>query len=177
MSLIACPDCAQQVSSLAPACPSCGRPLAQVPAPTYGYPPAQVPAPAYGYPPAPVDRIAQARQTVQLGYGLYAGSFVIGPLVLAAVIVAYVNRDSVRGTWLESHVDWIIDTFWVGFAAGLVGGVFTLFWMFIFFPIGIILAMVLVLSLLGWPIYRLVRGWSLLSEGQPATGMLSAPRW
>ena len=29
MSLINCPDCQKQVSSEAPACPSCGRPLKQ----------------------------------------------------------------------------------------------------------------------------------------------------
>jgi len=165
MSLIACPDCAQQVSSLAPVCPSCGRPFAQVP------------APAYGYALAPVDRIAQARQTVQVGYGLYAGSYVVGPLVLAAVILAYVNRDSVRGTWLESHYDWLIDTFWAAVVAGILGGAFMLFWFVVFFPIGILLAVVLGLGLVGWPIYRLVRGWSLLSEGKPATGVLAAPRW
>jgi uncharacterized membrane protein len=165
MSLIVCPDCAQQVSSLAPACPSCGRPLAMVP------------AAAYGYSPASVDRVAQARQTVQIGYGLYAGSYLVGPLVFAAVILAYVNRDSVRGTWLESHYDWIIDTFWAAVVAAVLGGAFMLFWIFVFFPIGIILAVVLGLTLIGWPIYRLARGWSLLAEGKPATGMLSAPRW
>jgi uncharacterized membrane protein len=165
MSLIACPDCAQQVSSLAPECPSCGRPLAMVP------------APAYGYAPASADRSAQARPTVQIGYGLYAGSYLVGPLVFAAVIVAYINRDSVRGTWLESHYDWIIDTFWAAVVAAVLGGAFMLFWIFVFFPIGIILAVVLGLALIGWPIYRLIRGWSLLTEGKPATGMLSAPRW
>jgi len=65
----------------------------------------------------------------------------------------------------------------VGLAAAVLGGAFTLFWFVAFFPIGIILAVVLGLGLVGWPIYRLVRGWSLLSEGQPATGMISAPRW
>ena len=173
MSLIACPGCAQRVSSLAPTGPSCGRPLARVPAPAYGH----ALAAGYEYAPAPVDRIAQAKQTVQIGYGLYAGSYVVGPLVFAAVILAYVNRDSVRGTWLESHYDWIIETFWVGLAAAVLGGAFMLFWMVVFFPIGIMLAVMLGLGLLGWPIYRLVRGWSLLSEGQPATGAISAPRW
>ena len=163
MSLIACPDCAQPVSSLAPTCPSCGRPLATVP------------APAYAYAPAPVDRVAQAKQTVQIGYGLYAGSYVLGPLVLAAVILAYVNRDSVRGTWLESHYDWIIETFWSAVLAGILGGIFMLFWFVVFFPIGILVAVVLGLGLVGWPIYRLVRGWSLLSQGKPATGTLSPP--
>jgi uncharacterized membrane protein len=136
-----------------------------------------VPAPAYGYTPGPVDRNAQAKQTVQIGYGLYAGSFVVGPLVFAAVILAYVNRDPVRGTWLESHYDWIIDTFWAGLVAGVLGVAFMLFWFVVFFPIGILVAVVVGLGLLGWPIYRLVRGWSLLSEGKPATGALSAPRW
>ena len=161
MSLIACPDCAQQVSSLAPACPSCGRPLARVP------------APAYAYAPAPVEPLAQAKQTVQIGYGLYAGSFVAGPLVIAALILAYANRGSVSGTWLESHYDWLIETFWTGVAATVLGGAFTLFWFMAFFPVGMLSVMVLGLGLVGWTIYRLVRGWSLLAEGKPAAGSLS----
>jgi len=167
MSLITCPDCAQRVSSLATACPACGRPLAPVAAP----------ASVYGYAPLPVDPLAPARQTVQIGYALYAGSYVFGLLVFAAVIVAYVNRGSVRGTWLESHYDWLIDTFWIGFAIAVLGGAFTLFWIVAFLPIGIVLAMTFGLALIGWPIYRLVRGWSLLSQGQPAVGSLSPPRW
>ena len=128
-----------------------------------------MPAPAYAYAPAPVDRLAPAKQTVQIGYGLYAGSYVIAPLVFAAVILAYVNRDAVRGTWLASHYDWLIETFWAGLALGVVGGAFTLFWFAVFFPIGILLAIALGLGLMGWTIYRLVRGWSLLSEGKPVT--------
>lgn len=169
MSLITCPDCAQQVSSLARECPLCGRPIA----------PAEVPAPAYAYAyaPAPLDRVAIERPTVQMGYGLYAGSFVVGPLLLASVILAYVKRDSVRGTWLESHYNWLIDTFWAGLAGGMLGGAFALFWLLVFFPLGIILMFAVVFGMLGFSIYRLVRGWTLLSEGKPAVGTLSAPRW
>jgi uncharacterized membrane protein len=102
---------------------------------------------------------------------------VAGPLVFAALILAYANRGSVRGTWLESHYNWLIETFWAGLAAMVLGGAFALFWFMAFFPIGFLLVMVLGLGLLGWTIYRLIRGWSLLSEGKPATGMISPPRW
>jgi hypothetical protein len=38
MGLIACPDCANQVSTLAPSCPKCGRPMGSQPIPA-GAPP------------------------------------------------------------------------------------------------------------------------------------------
>ena len=38
------------------------------------------------------------------------------PLVAIAgivgVIIAYVKRDEARGTWVASHLDWLIGTFW-----------------------------------------------------------------
>ena len=36
MSLTRCPDCSTQVSTLASACPKCGRPLSAPPAPSSG---------------------------------------------------------------------------------------------------------------------------------------------
>ena len=44
-------------------------------------------------------------------YGLYAASFVVGITGIAAIIMNYVKRGDVAGTYLESHFTWqIIDT-------------------------------------------------------------------
>src|SRR6187401_2320219 len=61
-------------------------------------------------------------------YGLHAFSLLIGILTAASVVGAfltgwpsiigvilnYVKRSDVRGTWLESHFRWQIRTFWFG---------------------------------------------------------------
>lgn len=34
--------------------------------------------------------------------------------LIVSVIIAYMKRDAVKGTYLESHIRWIIRTFWIG---------------------------------------------------------------
>src|SRR5262245_10036756 len=41
-------------------------------------------------------------------------SFLTGWPSIIAVILNYVKRSDVRGTWLESHFRWQIRTFWFG---------------------------------------------------------------
>ena len=49
-----------------------------------------------------------------------AGGFVFGLPSLIAVLLNYLKRSDVRGTWLESHFVWQIRTFW--FHAALADG-------------------------------------------------------
>ena len=42
------------------------------------------------------------------------GAFLTGWPSIIAVILNYVKRGDVRGTWLESHFRWQIRTFWWG---------------------------------------------------------------
>ncbi len=50
------------------------------------------------------------------------GAFVFGLPSIIAVIINYLKRDEVRGTFLESHFRWQIGTFWFGFLWCLIGG-------------------------------------------------------
>lgn len=46
-------------------------------------------------------------------YALYLFSFfTVGLTWLVAIIINYVKRSDAQGTWLESHFDWQINTFW-----------------------------------------------------------------
>ena len=49
-----------------------------------------------------------------LGPVTVVGSFLTGWPSIIAVILNYVKRSEVRGTWLESHFRWQIRTFWYG---------------------------------------------------------------
>lgn len=47
--------------------------------------------------------------------GLYLASFVFGITGIVGLVLGYVWRDEVRGTWEESHLTYLIRTFWIGF--------------------------------------------------------------
>ena len=49
-----------------------------------------------------------------LGAATVVGAFLTGWPSIIAVILNYVKRGEVRGTWLESHFRWQIRTFWFG---------------------------------------------------------------
>ena len=92
-----------------------------------------------------------------LVYGLQALSFFLGITCIAAVIINYVKRPEVSGTWLASHFRWQIRTFWFGLLWMAVGA------------LTLILAVgYLVITANGiWIIYRIVKGWLYLHDGKP----------
>lgn len=98
-----------------------------------------------------------AKDVTTAVYALQAASFLVGITFIVAVIVNYVKRDAVRGTWLESHFDWQINTFWFCLLWTIVG-VLTLF-----LGIGLLILPVTYI----WVIYRIVKGWLRLSEHKP----------
>ena len=91
------------------------------------------------------------------------GAFLTGWPSLIAVIVNYVKRDDVRGTWLESHFRWQIRTFWFGLL--WVG----LCFLFVVMTLGLGLIVAWIpLGVVGlWFIYRIARGWLRLGDRQP----------
>ena len=54
-------------------------------------------------------------------YALYAASLLIGITAVAAIIMNYIKRDDVAGSWLESHFQWQIRTFWFSLLWSFVG--------------------------------------------------------
>ena len=47
----------------------------------------------------------------------------MGLIGIAGVIVAYVKRDDARGSWVESHLRWLIRTFWFSLLWAVIGWV------------------------------------------------------
>jgi uncharacterized membrane protein len=90
-------------------------------------------------------------------YGLYAASFLVGITAIVAIIMNYVKRGDVAGTYLESHFTWQIRTFWISLIVGIIG--FVLMFVLIGF-------LVLFLDAV-WVIYRLVIGGLKLNENKP----------
>jgi uncharacterized membrane protein len=90
-------------------------------------------------------------------YVLYAASVVTALPGMLGVILAYLKRGEVAGSYLESHVTWQVRTFWT----------WLLMW-----AIGVVLAFVLIGWLvIGaaqlWLIYRIIKGWLVLIDERP----------
>jgi uncharacterized membrane protein len=98
--------------------------------------------------------------------GLVSAAFVVTAFLtgwpsIIAVIINYVKRAEVRGTWLDSHFSWQIRTFW-----------FAALW--------VVVAAILFVTLIGipfawaiwvitgiWVLYRILRGWLALTSDRP----------
>jgi uncharacterized membrane protein len=114
--------------------------------------------------------VVYALHTLGLVIGAFGTASVIGAFLfgwpsIIAVIINYVKRSEVRGTWLESHFSWQIRTFWRALLWALVialaGTVFAIvlvgfaIWIVGFFALGL------------WAIYRIARGWLRRKDQQP----------
>lgn len=85
-------------------------------------------------------------------WGLSIFSF--GTSSIIAVLINYIKKDDVRGTWLESHFSWQIKTFWVTAFFSLIGSI-----LFIF-GIGMIILVIIWI----WAAYRVLKGFFTLTD-------------
>ena len=97
-----------------------------------------------------------------LGAATVVGAFLTGWPSIIAVILNYVKRGEVPGTWLESHFRWQIRTFWFG----LLWISLCAFFVLITLGIGLIVAWVPFFAIGLWFIYRIARGWMALRDGR-----------
>jgi uncharacterized membrane protein len=98
-----------------------------------------------------------------VGAATVVGAFLTGWPSLIAVILNYVKRSEVRGTWLESHFRWQLRTFWFGL---LWVGLCVLF-VVVTLGIGLIIAWLPLGIVALWFIYRVIRGWLALQARRP----------
>src|SRR5687768_1938829 len=90
-------------------------------------------------------------------YGMYAASLLIGISAIVGIVLNYIKRDDVAGTWLESHFRWQIRTFWYGLLWGVLGAILLL----------VIVGWFVLVADAIWIIYRIVKGWLYLNDGTP----------
>ncbi len=112
-----------------------------------------------------VTRVVYALHALSILIGVFTGAsiataFVFGWPSIIAVIINYVERSDVRGTYLDSHFSWQIRTFW-----------YALLWIILVWLLGLLLAIFLIgfaiwivgFVILGiWVCYRIIRGWMRL---------------
>jgi uncharacterized membrane protein len=103
------------------------------------------------------------------GSGLVVPAPLLTLIGIIGVIIAYVKRDEARGTWLESHMTWLIGTFW-----------WSTIWAVIGWIVLVLLAIVLIGFALGpliwaltaiWVLYRVIRGALYYKDQRPIPGV------
>ena len=103
------------------------------------------------------EKSNSARSITMVIYALQAASFFVGLTFLVAVVVNYIKRDDVRGTWLESHFRWQIRTFWYCLLWGLVGALLS----------AVVIGFFILVANAIWVIYRIAKGWINLADNKP----------
>lgn len=98
---------------------------------------------------------------------LIVTSFLTGWPSIIAVIINYIKRSEVRGSYLDSHFSWQLRTFW-----------YALLWLVVICIlfvtlVGIVIAIPLGLGVGVWIIYRIARGWMTLAQNKPVQGWSS----
>lgn len=115
-----------------------------------------------------LTHITYALHAFGLALGIFGSASVVGAFLglpsVIALIINYVKRGDVRGTWLESHFNWQIRTFW-----------WVLLWAVLIVVVSLPLTLVVIgfatwylgLAVLGvWAVYRIARGWLRLQGRQ-----------
>ncbi len=103
------------------------------------------------------ERLKSLKSLTQVVYVLYALSYFAGITAIIGIIINYVKREEVAGTWLESHFRWQIRTLRFGLLWAMIGAA-TFF---------ILIGMFILSANFFWIIYRIVKGWLSLNDGKP----------
>ena len=90
-------------------------------------------------------------------YGLYGAALVFGITAIVAIVLNYIKREDVAGTFLESHFRWQIRTFWYSLLWGVIGVI----------TFVLIIGIFILIADLIWYVYRIAKGWLRLNEGKP----------
>ncbi|WP_227514267.1 DUF4870 family protein [Psychrobacter urativorans] len=115
-------------------------------------------------------------------YLLYVVSyFTAGLLWIVPIVMNYAKRNDANGTWLATHFDWQIKTFWYSIVFFVIGGMLLLFALgglgvSVMVDSGNAAIVSILLTGLGlmiifftviWHLYRIIRGWIALTGNRP----------
>lgn len=94
------------------------------------------------------------RELAFLVYALQAAGFLFGLTWIVGVVINYLKIDAVRNTWLETHFNWQLRTFWLGLAGMAVA------WLLMVVKIGVLIGFAVTV----WAVYRVAKGWLALND-------------
>lgn len=108
-------------------------------------------------PSAPERTMMDDNRMLHIIYGLYALTFIFTITAIAGVVVAYMQRGKALTSLQETHIVWQIRTFWITLLAWGVAFLMP-------FVLGWIGAFALVFVPISFFIYRIAKGWYLLTK-------------
>ena len=115
-------------------------------------------------------------------YLLYVVSyFTAGLLWIVPIVMNYAKRNDAERTWLATHFDWQIKTFWYSIVFFVIGGMLLIFALgglgvSVMVDSGNAAIVSILLTGLGlmiifftviWHLYRIIRGWIALTGNRP----------
>ena len=103
------------------------------------------------------EKLKSLKTLTMVVYALQAVGFFLGLTWIVAVVVNYVKKEEVAGTWLEPHFRWQIRTFWFGLLWAALGAL-----LFI-----VVVGWFILVADSIWLIYRIVKGWLYLNDNKP----------
>ena len=94
----------------------------------------------------------------------------VGIAGIVGIIVAYVKQGEAQGTWVASHLRWLIRTFWFSLLWAAIGAVIFVV-LFLALLLGPLIAYIIWITTTIWVLYRIVRGYLLFKDSKPIPGM------
>jgi uncharacterized membrane protein len=110
-----------------------------------------------------VTHVVYALHAFSVITGISSAAFIVTAFLsgwpsIIAVIINYVKRGEVKGTFLDSHFSWQIRTFWWALLWFVIGGLLTIT------IIGAVIGIPLLIVVGLWVLYRIARGWLALTS-------------
>lgn len=102
-----------------------------------------------------MSEVPVSTSTPKLIYILFLANFIIPILGLIGVVMAYINKDDAP-EWLQSHYQFQIRTFWIGFLYFFIGGLLSM----------IIIGYLIIVFSVIWVVVRCVKGMKYLDAKQ-----------
>jgi uncharacterized membrane protein len=103
------------------------------------------------------EKTKSAKTLTTIIYALYAASLLVGITCLVAIVINYIKKEDVAGSFLESHFRWQIRTFWFSLLWGVIGVITFI----------VIIGWFVLIADLIWFIYRIAKGWLNLNDNKP----------
>ncbi len=103
------------------------------------------------------EKLQSLKTTTSIVYLCQVLTFVFAGLpLLIGVVINFLKRAEVKGTWLESHFDWQIKTVWITLAGFAIAG--------LTFEVGI--GLYVLFPTLAFLVYRIAVGWTALTANK-----------
>jgi uncharacterized membrane protein len=102
--------------------------------------------------------LEELKRLATVVYICQAAAFALaGAPLIVGVVLNLMNRNSVEGTWLQSHFDWQIKTVWMTLAGFALAG--------LTFSVGV--GLYILIPTIVVLVYRVYVGWTALSVNAP----------